>query len=259
VVVVVRDRLHDLWRPAEADVLPDERELRARRDEAVDEVLRERAVDLPDGLRRQQGAVDPRIEDVDVEAVLMRDVPEAAEVRAERPAVGQAEVADEDPRRARVGEAVVAQHRQQEGEQAVGAPAAFGPVRADAARAVPRHPVGAARRQLQAVDERALVRPAGGDRAHLRHVHRWRRRRRAGDRQRRTDRAGGARAAGSRARARDERQRFDLQHAHVRDRLAAAAAAHDGAQRREADEAQGRQQSQARQCLSRRRRARSPR
>ena len=50
---------------------PDERELRAGRDEAVDEVLRERAVDVLHGRRRQQRAVGARVEHVDVEAVLV--------------------------------------------------------------------------------------------------------------------------------------------------------------------------------------------
>ena len=52
VVVVVRDRLHDPGRPAEADVQPDERELRARSHEAADEVLRQRTIDVGDAPRR---------------------------------------------------------------------------------------------------------------------------------------------------------------------------------------------------------------
>ena len=59
----------------------DERELRARGDEAADEVLRQHAVDLrrrlPGG---SSGAVGARVEDVDVEAVLVRGVAEPAVV-----------------------------------------------------------------------------------------------------------------------------------------------------------------------------------
>ena len=171
---MVGDRLHDVRRAAEADVLADERELRARGDEAVDEVLRERAVDVLHGRRRQQRAVGARVEHVDVEAVLVRGVAEAAVVRAERPAPRAAEVADEHRRRAGVREPVVAQHGEQVGEQAVGAPAPVGAVGAAVQDGVPRQPVRAGLGQLQAVGETAAVRRADGDRADLRHVHRRR-------------------------------------------------------------------------------------
>ncbi|HTN25164.1 MAG TPA: hypothetical protein VL120_14325 [Solirubrobacteraceae bacterium] len=83
VVVVVGDRLHDRRRPAEPDVQPDERELRAVGDEAADEILREDVVDVLRPRRRAQRVVGARVVDVGVEAVLVRRVPEPAEVAAE--------------------------------------------------------------------------------------------------------------------------------------------------------------------------------
>ena len=74
------EHLHDVPRPAEADVRADEDPLGARPHEAVDEVLREPEVDLARRLRRTLPPVEPRVVDVDVEPVLVGHVP-----RTERP------------------------------------------------------------------------------------------------------------------------------------------------------------------------------
>jgi hypothetical protein len=71
VVVVVRDRLHDGRRAAEADACAHEGELRAGGDEAADEVLRQGAVDVRDPLGSPGRPVYARVVDVDVEAVLV--------------------------------------------------------------------------------------------------------------------------------------------------------------------------------------------
>ena len=173
-----------------------------------------------DARRRQQQPVGARIEDVDVEAVLMRRVPEAAEVRAERAAPGPAEVADQHGRRAGVGEPVVAQAGDQERQQPVGAPAAVAATRAATERAVPRDPVRAGLGQLQPVDEASAIRCADGDRADVGHLHERRLGAGADGRQRRSHLARRARAVHRRSGSRLRREaRRDLQHAHARERL----------------------------------------
>jgi hypothetical protein len=87
VVVVVDQVLHDRAAPVQAHPRPDEHVLRAGTDEAVDEVLRERSVDEPRRVGAQLAVIGARIQDVCVQAVLVRGVPEAAEAGAERPPV----------------------------------------------------------------------------------------------------------------------------------------------------------------------------
>ena len=72
---MVRERLDDALRPGQAGVRPDEDADGAGPDEAVDEVLRQRAIDLPRAYRRGLTAVAARVVDVDIEPVLVRDVP----------------------------------------------------------------------------------------------------------------------------------------------------------------------------------------
>ena len=89
VVLVARVRDHDSRGPAEAARVADEDHPRAGGDEAVDEILREPAVDLVGRRRRAQLPVEPREVDVDVEPVLVRDV-----LVGHRPAALAADVAD---------------------------------------------------------------------------------------------------------------------------------------------------------------------
>jgi hypothetical protein len=76
---VVSEYLHDAGRALQPRPRPDEDALRARRDEVVDEVLREREVDLLRPVGRALASVAAREVDVDVEPVLVGDV-----LRAER-------------------------------------------------------------------------------------------------------------------------------------------------------------------------------
>src|SRR5438045_3085116 len=96
VVVVVPEDAHDSRRAPQVGVRPDEDPHRARRDKSVEQVLRQRPVDLVGSNRRALPTVEPRVVDVDVEAVLVGDVlgPEVAAVRA-------TEIADPYPRRVR--------------------------------------------------------------------------------------------------------------------------------------------------------------
>src|ERR671931_1188267 len=83
VVVVIPEDLHDAGRTHQPSVRPDVHELGACPNEEIDEPLREAVVDLPDGGRRPFPTVEPRVVDVDVEAVLVGRVlgPEVAAVR----------------------------------------------------------------------------------------------------------------------------------------------------------------------------------
>ena len=74
VVLVVRVRDHDAGGAAEAGREADEDHLRSRGDEAVEQRLGETEVDLVVRRGRVQLPVDARVVDVDVEAVLVRDV-----------------------------------------------------------------------------------------------------------------------------------------------------------------------------------------
>ena len=121
---MVDERHDDRARAAQVQVRPDEELDRAGRAEAVDEVLRQRAIDLgraPGAAQRR--AVAARVHDVGVEAVLVRVVAEPAVARAERPALRTAEVGDEDRRHARVRLAELAGHRVEQHDERIGAPA----------------------------------------------------------------------------------------------------------------------------------------
>ena len=87
VVVVVGEHLHHPARPAQAEARAGEHVARARGHEAVDEILGEPPVDASAARRLPLPAVAARVVDVRVEAVLVRDVAEAAELLPERPAV----------------------------------------------------------------------------------------------------------------------------------------------------------------------------
>ena len=87
VVVVVDERDHDAAGAVQGQVRSDEHVLRAGRDEAVDQVLGRRDIHVGRELGRALAEVHARIEDVSVEAVLMRRMAEAAVARAERPTV----------------------------------------------------------------------------------------------------------------------------------------------------------------------------
>src|SRR5439155_24787431 len=96
----------------------------ARRDKSVEQVLRQRPVDLLGANRRALPAVKPWVVDVDVEPVLVRDVlgPEVAAVRT-------TEIADPYPRRVRMSTHVAGhdvQHDPDEPVVAVAAPRAIG-------------------------------------------------------------------------------------------------------------------------------------
>jgi hypothetical protein len=122
VVVVVREPLHDARRAGEREARAHEDPLRAGGDEAVDEVLRELDVDLGRPPRRPLGAVAARVVDVDVEPILVRDVADATEARPEVAAARPAEVADADPRRARVRGREVAQDAEHRPHEPVAPP-----------------------------------------------------------------------------------------------------------------------------------------
>ena len=80
-VVVVRDRLHDPPRSAQAGPESHEHKLSPGVDEPVDQVLRKRAIDLRRSRRSALAAVQAGVVDVDVETVLMRGM-ERQEVAA---------------------------------------------------------------------------------------------------------------------------------------------------------------------------------
>ncbi len=69
--MVGRQHLDDRRRAAQAGVRPDEDLRRAGGDEAVDQVLRERPVDLTRKPRRELAPIAPWVVDVDVEPVLV--------------------------------------------------------------------------------------------------------------------------------------------------------------------------------------------
>ena len=79
-------------RAVQGEMRADEHELGPRREEQVQEVLRERHVDLVDARRCNLAPVEARVVDVDVEAVLVR------RVLVQRPAAETADVADHEPR-----------------------------------------------------------------------------------------------------------------------------------------------------------------
>src|ERR687886_543181 len=93
-VVVPGEHLNDGRGTAQPRVRPNEDASGPRADEEVDERLREPKVDLRHLQGRALASVQPRVVDVDVQAVLMRDV-----ARTEPASVRPAEVPDADPRR----------------------------------------------------------------------------------------------------------------------------------------------------------------
>src|SRR5215216_4494880 len=103
----------------EPGVGPHEDARRPRLDEEVDERLRERQVDLRDLRRRPLAPVETRIVDVDVQAVLVRDMawPERASARP-------AEVPDAEPRRAGLLRRILGRDAPDKANQIVGPPAA---------------------------------------------------------------------------------------------------------------------------------------
>ena len=90
VVVVADERLDDTAGPVQREVRADEHELGIGCEEEVEQVLRERDVDLLDGRRRDLALVVARVVDVDVETVLVRGV------LVERAAAVAADVADHE-------------------------------------------------------------------------------------------------------------------------------------------------------------------
>ncbi len=121
VVVVVRGQhFDDRRRPCQPGVRSHEHVRRAGGDEPVDQVLREPPVDLPRADGRALAAVEARVVDVCVEAVLVRGVARRAELRAERAAGRAREVADADAGRRRMGGLVVADHRDERAYESVG-------------------------------------------------------------------------------------------------------------------------------------------
>ena len=109
VVVVMDERHDDPARPVQVQVRPDEELDGAGRPEAIDEILRQRAIDLRRAHRRERRAVAARVHDVGVEAVLVRVVAEPAITRTERPALRTAEIGDQDRWRVGVRRAELAQ------------------------------------------------------------------------------------------------------------------------------------------------------
>jgi hypothetical protein len=128
-VVVVRERLNDSGRSREAGVRADEDANRAGRDEPVDEVLGERAVDLRGPSGRALPAVEPRVVDVDVEAVLVRDVAWEAVARAEVAAAGATHVADAYARCVRMRGRIFVEHLEERPHEPVVPPASPAAVR----------------------------------------------------------------------------------------------------------------------------------
>src|ERR1044072_7584101 len=82
VIVVCDQQLLDRPRRVDARVRPDEDVFGPRRLEPIDQVLREAAIDIGDGVDAELLAVPPGIGDVDVETVLMGGVPQPAEAGA---------------------------------------------------------------------------------------------------------------------------------------------------------------------------------
>jgi hypothetical protein len=167
VVVVEDERLDHLLRPGEPGARADEDELGAGGDEPVDEILGEDPVDLGDLRGAELEEVPPRVEDVDVDPVLMGGVSEPAEALAEVASVGPAEIGDPDPRRAGIRRPVLGDHRECDRDRPPGRPAPPGPVGDPAERKVPGEEVGALRRELDAADQRSPLGGAERDRARI--------------------------------------------------------------------------------------------
>ena len=164
-VVVEDEPLDDLLRPGELGAGADEDELGAGGDEAVDEVLGQGAIDLGDPRGGELPQVEPRVEDVDVDAVLVGGVAEPPEALPEVAPVRPAEIGDPDPRPSRVGRPVLGDHREHDRERPPRGPTAPGPVGRLLQRKVPGEEVGSLGRQLDAADQRSALRGSQRDRA----------------------------------------------------------------------------------------------
>jgi hypothetical protein len=123
VVVVVPEKLDHSARTGQAGVRADEHELGACGDEAVDEILGETVIDLRGNARRPLAPVGAWVVDVDVEAVLVRDV-----AWAERAAVAVAEIANPQARRRWVSVSVFVHDPQYGADEEVCPPAPTGAV-----------------------------------------------------------------------------------------------------------------------------------
>jgi hypothetical protein len=152
-VVVVTQVVHAARRSAEADVRADERDLGVAVG-AVDQPLRAPAGDVGDLERREVEPVAAREVDVHVEAVLVRAVARAPELRPERAAARPGQVADHEPR-APAG-AVVGCDALGDPDQLGGAVAPPGPVQRAPERVVPGRVVDGGHRELLAADEAAV-------------------------------------------------------------------------------------------------------
>ncbi len=120
-------------------------------EEAVEQILRQHEVDLGNRRRRSGPAVQPWIVDVDVEAVLVRDVV------VDLSSVAAAEVSDHDRSRIRVRRAVLADHLEHEPDERIGTVEAGCPVRRTVEHRIPGDPPRPLDRQLYAVNEPAGV------------------------------------------------------------------------------------------------------
>lgn len=152
-IVVVGERLNDLRRPAEAGVWADKDTRGARGDEAINEILRESLVDLADALGRPFTSVAPRVEDVNVEPVLVGGMADAAEAAPKLAAVRAAEVTDSNARRPGVGIRVGTDDAQYGRDEPIRAPAAPATIRRAVQHRVPGEVMPASRRELNAADE----------------------------------------------------------------------------------------------------------
>ncbi len=105
VVLVLWVRDDGSMRPVETGPVTDEDDARSGREEAIEEILREPAIDRLGRARLPESTVEPRVVDVHVEPVLVRDV------CLHLSAVAPADVADEYARRPGVRGAVRLEHR----------------------------------------------------------------------------------------------------------------------------------------------------
>ena len=158
VVVVVDERLDDPPWPAQADPRPDEDVDGAGLHETRHEVLRERAIDQSGPAGPELLPVAPRVVDVDVEPVLVRGVPPAAEALVEDAAVGPRQIADAHAGRLRVGNRVLVEDTKHDAEQAIVSPAPPPSVRRALLDRVPREEMLTFGRELDAPDEPSVPR-----------------------------------------------------------------------------------------------------
>jgi len=154
---VAGERPDDPPPPGKPRVRADEDEVGSRFDEEVDERLRQAAVDVSRSFGGALAAIVPRVVDVDVEAVLVRDVPGEPEARPEVAAPRTAQVADPDAGRTRMRGGVRAKHPQHDSDEPVGAPAAPAAVRRRPAHGIPREERLAFGGKLDAAHEPAAV------------------------------------------------------------------------------------------------------